>query len=120
MANFEAVTTSNGIKVTPEQRKALMDVVDKYYFAMEDYMFGNGNEFGIWGYDWLCVLDNDEDANPADEEFFEEIRPLIPEGKKLIIECAGHEKLRYVNAARFIIGPDGIEYRYLDGPEDHK
>ena len=117
MADFVGYTVSNEIKLTPEEKTKVMEIVDKYYFGMNDCYFGNENTFGIWGYDWLNVYLNDEDYEPAAVEFFEELQPLIPKSSSLVVECIGHEKLRYVSAVRIVVNRDGVEYYGLGGKD---
>lgn len=136
MANYDGRTVSNGIHIKNESDK---DAIEKYcndfYLAMEDCeplitqrflpdaglgRRPNGWEFGIWGYDHLTVLryvenedgdvEVDYDSAPCNDEFFEGLKHVIPEGEELVVQGVGSEKLRHVGAWEVKISRDKIEY----------
>jgi len=126
MANYDGRTISNGIHIRNEADKnAIEKYCNDFYLAMEDVepMFQKtqyGWEFGIWGYDHLTVLkyltdedgerDTDYESEPCNDEFFEGLQHLIPEGEELVVQGVGTENLRHIGAWEVKISRDKIEY----------
>ena len=108
MANFEAVTVSNGARVKDiEAVKRLLGL----YEPNSDVTIGLTEEWlNIYGYDWPKIFKNDADDEECDEDFFEEflqrLAPLLAE--PLLIQCIGHEKCRFpLSAMQVLVKPTG-------------
>lgn len=121
MANFEAVTSSNGLKVLPEQAVPLKALLDKYVIEPELDTDIKDGEFAIYGYFWFSVYAvNKDEPDGVDwdtemtDEFLNELRQFVPEGEKFIIQSIGYEKCRYpLSAMAIVVSRDKVEWHNL-------
>ena len=126
MANFEAVTASNGLKVLPEQAASLKGLLDKYATQSDVQMEFKDNQLDIYGYGWLNVYprrpDSGEDDGETDydaeanNEFLDLLRPFVPEGQMFVIQSIGSEKCIYpLSAIAVVVTKDKVEWHELPG-----
>lgn len=115
MANFEAVTSCNGIVM----KEGIKEYLDKFKFLGEDINVGIDNECRLefHGYSWPEIyLEKDEDeSNNANDLFFSGLKKFVPKGKTLIIQSIGHEKCRFpLFALEIKITSKTVKYVYFD------
>ena len=103
MANFEAVTACNGIKL----KSGVEEYLSRFQIVGEDINAGVDDDgtFHFYGYSWPSFYDASDDDMETDveDEFWKGMRKFVPKGKKLIIHMIGHEKCRYPLSAQAII-----------------
>jgi len=100
IADFEAVTASNGVQIPEPQRQKLQALIKEYDFGEVTVEIDNEGHLYIYGYEWLQAhhshtearIQDDEDAT---DDFLERLREFIPEGNTLEIHMIGHEKCRF-------------------------
>lgn len=100
MADFEAVTASNGVQIPEPQRQKLQALIKEYNFGEVTVEIDNEGHLYIYGYEWLQAhhpeaepgTQRDEDAT---DEFLDRLREFIPKGETFEIHMAGHEKCRF-------------------------
>jgi hypothetical protein len=118
MADFVAVTSSSGVRVTDREKvQALLE-----RFHTEPAGEWTDDLFGFWDYEWFAVYpmveiggekEPDYDADATDE-FLKELAQFIPEGERLVIQSVGHEKCRFpLGGQSIVVTPGGVEYYTL-------
>lgn len=100
MADFEAVTASNGVQIPEPQRQKSQALIKEYDFGEVTVEIDNEGHLYIYGYEWLQAhhpaaepgTQRDEDAT---DEFLDRLREFIPKGETFEIHMVGHEKCRF-------------------------
>ncbi len=115
MADFEGLTSSNGVNVTDIE--AVKNILAEYQVSPDcDYILDTEGRLGFWGWDWLEVLPmrqvegGDLDEREPDYEYMGDglddllklLQPYIPEEEELVIHLIGSEKVRFPFAAMAI------------------
>lgn len=119
MANYYSTSRSNYFAVTDEEKfKDIMSRVTND-ISFWDVRYDDGTvKFAFGGYDTISDFwYNDEDGECCDgseDEFFEELGAILPDGEACIYMFAGSEKLRYVDGGAFVVTNSGYEYVSLN------
>ncbi|MEI7636085.1 MAG: hypothetical protein WCJ37_02180 [Syntrophus sp. (in: bacteria)] len=110
MANFNAITASNGAQVIPGKEADIQSILDCFLYGDVTVAI-EGGQLQIYGYDWLDVRSKDKERDDDDseiltEEFLEQISVYLAE--PFILQMIGAEKCVFpLSACQMIAYPSG-------------